>query len=465
MAINLQIFIGVVNYTDYLHVTAAKVASPSSVVWEDWIPVPVTNYTLVIPGLDPDDYYISFYDAPDNVSLGTLVSQCFVNARSPEYAYEVRFYEIGNLPVTATLDVTQKILTDTYLIGKTIESYFKEAFRFLEPDTDIDFDDTTGAMELLTGVNFEPGEKFTITIKYAVGTVPATNGGFYTGSIDVTASTYTMLAGDRNKRVRCVGSAATQVITLPSLTVLNVDDGFYFDNSVTGTAVQVKIIVPGTERIRYNGFMAASDEYAEFWVSKGEHLLIRKIDDDYWEVILDYKGVAVGSRQAAGYSAMPAWTAENGALLDGDEYPRLWWWINTILPSTHVITDDAVTGSYTHPVGKEGLFVKHSTLKKFRMPNTQGLSEKGLKNFTTYGADTGRIYDYPGGKQLAKVMKFWTCTFGQLRILKEDGTNTETSTDAGLGPNIRIAVPIDQTKTHETENIVENVGVIFMRHI
>lgn len=468
MAVNLQIFLGTVNYTDYLHVTAAKVSAPTVVVWEDWIPVPVTNYTLVIPGLDPDDYYISFYDSPDNVSLGTLVSQCFVNAKTSEYAYELRFYEIGNLPSGATLDVTEKVINDPYLIGKTIESAFKEGFRFLDPDTDTTFDNTTGDFALVNGSNFETGEKFTVTIKYAVGTVATpSSGGLYTGTLSVTAATYTLLIADKNKRVRCVGSASTQVITLPSLATLAVEDGYYFDNSCGGTAVQVKLLMNGGDRIRYNGFMAASDEFSEFWVSKGEVVLIRKFDDDYAEVITEYKGVEVGNRQAAGYGAMPGWMPEDGSLDDGDEYGRVWWFINNILPSTHVITDNAVTGGgYAHPVGKEGLFVKHSTLKKFRWPNTQALSERGLLSFGSLGADSGRVYDYPGGVQNAKLMKFWTGTAGTLDILKEDGTNTEIGTDNGAGsPNIRQGVRIDQNLFHATENIVKNFGVIYMRHI
>jgi len=466
MAVDLQLTLGTVNYTDYVHVTAAKVGSPTVIAWEDWIAAPLpANYTFVIPGLDPDNYYITFYDSPDNVSLGTLVAQAYVKATSPEYAYELKFYEIGNLPSGATVDVTNKILNDPYLVNKTIESYFKESFRFLEPDIDVDFDDSTGDIELLGNPEFNTGEKFVITIKYAVGNTVASANGLYKGILDVTASTYTLLAADRNKRVRLVGSAATQVITMCALAALSIDDGYYFDNACGGTAVQVKLLLSGTDKIRFNGFMAASDEFAEFWISKGEHLLIRKIDDNYYEVITDYNGTAVGSRQAAGYVGMPGWMPEDGSLDDGDEFCRVWWWINNILPSSHVITDDAVIGSYTHPAGKEGMFVKHSTLKKFRWPNTQELSEKGLKNFNTYGADSGRVYDYPGGVQDAKVMQFWTGTFTNLRILKEDGTNTEIGTDAGAGPNIRVGVTVDQTKVHATQNIVKNTGVIYMRHI
>ena len=465
MAVDLTLIIGTVNFTNYLHVTAAKVSAPSTIIWEDWIPVPFTNYVLVIPNLDPDVYYITFYEAPDNVSLGTLRSQGYIQATSPEFEYEFRFYEIGNLPVGATLDVTEKIINDPYLVGKSVTQFFKEGFRFLD-SSELDFDDTVGDMELLTGGTFEVGEKFTVTIKNATGTISATGSGLYTGTLNVTEATKTLIAGDKNKRIRCVGSVSTQVITLAALSALTVEDGFYFDNCCTGTAVQVKILLPGSDRIRFNGFMAASNNFDEFWVSKGEHLLIKKFDSDYWEVITDYKGVEVGSRQASGYKSMPAWKAEDGALLDGDEYPRLWWWINSILPSTHVITDDTVTGAYTHPAGKEGLFVKHSTLKKFRMPNTQGLSERGLLDFNTYGADTGRVYDYPGGVQNAKLLKFWTGSAGSLVLLQVDGTNTEIGTDPGAGsPNIKQGLAIDQTLFHATENIVKNAGYVYMRHI
>jgi len=468
MAINLQIFLGTVNYTDYLHVTAAKVVSPSTVVWEDWIPVPVTNYTIVIPGLDPDDYYISFYDAPDNVSLGTLVSQCFVNARSPEYAYEIRFYEIGNLPSGATLDVTETIINDPYLVGKTIESFFKEGFRFLD-DTEIDFDNATGDMELLTGGNFETGEKFTITIKYAVGTVPAsTGGGLYSGTIDVTDATYTMLTTDKNKRVRLKGAAATQVITLPVLSALTVDDGYYFDNSVGGTANQVKLLIQGGDRIYYNGFMAASDEFEEFWVSKGQHLLIKKYDDNFYEIITDFKGVCVGEKITLGYKSHPLVITENGQLMDGDEWPLMWWWLNNILPSTHKYTTDTVTGSFTADATKPGQFALHSTLKKWRMPSTIALTEKGLANFETYGTDTtNRPVDYPGGFQEQAVLEH-----GHSIKSTNSGASSNQNVDVIRGNLLGDVATRGQAGANKTIGLTgnaeqrnKNIGVIYARRM
>ena len=45
----------------------------------------------------------------------------------------------------------------------------------------------------------------------------------------------------------------------------------------------------------------------------------------------------------------------------------------------------------------------HNTLKQFRVPNTQGWSERGLASFTSFNADATRTYDYPGGTAPEKV--------------------------------------------------------------
>lgn len=473
MSIDLKVTLGTVNYTNYLHVTAAKVSAPSTVVWETWIDVPVSNYNFTIPGLDPENYLINYYDAATNVALGTLVSQLIVNALSPEYAYEKKYYKTdrGNTGDPASGD-TQII--DPYFTNKEITGVFKEGFRDLEPVTEWEMTTTTttdDTINILTGVAFNTDEIIVVSIKLAAGTVAASNSGsFYSGRVDVSAATYTCLLADKGKRHRLVGTGATQVITLPSVASMSQEDTFLFDNSCGGTAKQVKIVPYGSDVIFFNGFNTSNDNLSEIWVSKGEKLLLARVDGN-WEVIMPYMGANVGERFSATYKSHPNTVLEDGQIgvdaLDGDEYARLWWWVNNVLPSSHKVTDDTVVlTSYTHPAGKEGLFVVHSTLKKFRTPNTQGLSEKGLKDFDSYGADTGRVYDYPGGVQNAKVMKFWNGTYSTLDILKEDGTNTEIGTDAGAGsPNIRAGVNINQSLFHATENIVKNFGVVYLRRI
>lgn len=462
MSINLMVTLGTVAYTDWMHVTACKVSAPAVISWETWIDVPVSNYNFIISNLDPEVYYIRYYDAPTNSALGTLVAELVVSALTGDTISERRFYTCGGPGLYDPADGATGV-TDPYLIGKTVSGTFKEGFRYFKETDEYTFDDTTGAIAVINGTAFATDEKFVVEIKFSVGTSSSSaSGGLYTGTLNVSAATATLLAADINKRIRCVGTAATQVITLCTLASISVEGGYYFDNSCGGTAVQVKILLPGGDRIRFNGFMAASDQFAEFWVSKGEHLLVRKFDATYWEVITDYKGVEVGSRQSGEYTGMPGWMPEDGSLSDGDEFCRIWWWINHILPGTQVITDDAVTGAYVWPVGKEGLFVKHSSLNKFRWPNTQGLSERGLKSFSAFGADAGRVYDYPGGVQNGQVGEFpatiplpkgnsYTGGPNQLRL--GNGNNSPQNFD--------LVVTLNTGK----ETRVKNIGVIYLRRI
>lgn len=463
MSVNLKVTLGTVNYTDFLHVTASKVSAPSVVVWETWIDVPVTNYNFVIPGLDPENYYIRYYDAPTNVALGTLVAELLANATTNEFEYEKRFYTTDGGgtydPVAGDTGIT-----DPYLIGKTVTDVFKEAFRPLKPTEEYTFDDSTGNVDIINGTSLATQEKLIIEIKYATGVVPSSNGGgLYTGTLDIPESVRTLLASEKNKRCRLVGTASTQKVILPLLSSVAVDDGFYFDNSIKGTAVQCKLLFSGSDQLQFNGFMAATDLFDEFWVSKGEHVLIRKYDDLTWECILDYKGTNVGERVTTGYKGHPNILTENGQLVDGDEYPRLWWWINNILPATHKYVTDTVTGSFTHTASKRGQFAIHSTLKKFRMPDTRGMSGKGLKDFETYNTDTAnRPIDYPGGYQAGQVGEF----SDNIVVPKGNSyTGSPNQLRFGNGNDIPQNFNLPVTLNTGKQNRVENIGEIYARRI
>ena len=454
----IQVFLGTVAYTDYLHVRVEKVGSPGVTIWETWIDVPVTNYTFVIPDLDADNYYIKFYDALTNVALGTLASECFVSALSSEFQYEIRFYEGGNLPVTASLSVDGTVLTDTYLIGKIVQSVEKEGFRTIDPANEYSYVPASGQITL-NFTTLATGEKLVVCIKNRVGTSSSASGGIYNGTMTITAATQTLLPTDKNKRVRLYGNQPTQVITLPLLASISVDDGFYFDNSVGNDTIQPKIIIQGLDRIHFCGFTFTNTEYQEFWASQGEHLLLRKFNDNYWEVISDYKGTNVGERLAAGYLSHPNTLPEDGRLVDGDEYPRLYYWIKNILQANHYLIDDAVINlNYVQPLSRIGQFAIHSTLKKIRMPKTSSFSERGLSSFTSYGLDGQRSYDYPGGFQIEMVGPHNHNFNTDDQVFESDNANDRS-----------VMVPGSSIKTTQNntgiENRVNNIGVVFLRRI
>lgn len=225
----LKINVGTVNYTDYLHVTVAKVSAPSIIIWENWIDVPVTNYTFIIPDLDPEVYYVTYYDAPDITSLGTVVMQQVVQAQTGNVVRERKFYTCGDGGVNPVDgDVS---LTDPYLISKEITGVFKEGYRYYEPDIEWTFDGATGKISLINGTAFSEGEKFIVEINYnqEIPDSPTSDGGgLYKGILTITDATYTINTGDVGKRIRLNGSGITQVITLPALSSFASGNGLYF---------------------------------------------------------------------------------------------------------------------------------------------------------------------------------------------------------------------------------------------
>jgi hypothetical protein len=462
---DLKFVLGTVNYADYLRVSLAKVSDPGTETYITYINTPVTNYTLVIPNIDPVNYYINFRDAPDNVSLGTLVSQAFVNGQTGEWLYERRFYTIGSLPVGASIDAGYTTLTDTYLVNRNVSGVFKEGFRYLEITTEYTFDPTNGIIPLVGG-NFSDGEKFIVEIKYNTGVNNQTVSALFGDTIQITSSTYSVLGTDKGKRFKLDSESVTQEVTLPALSSITTGDPFYFEHKGVGIQAQTRIKTNGSDKILYNGFNLDPNELSELWVSKGESLYLRK-EDPYWEVIFDYAGKNVGHRMAATFAGHVNYVPEDGRLMDGDEHPALWWWISNILPSSHKITDDTVvTGGYTHPADKLGLFVVHSTLKKFRMPNTQGLSEKGLADFDSYGGDAAnRPYDYPGGYQADDVKSHGhrikvggSNSPDPVVALRKSNLSDGYSNGTGGGGNLIEA-------TGAAENRVKNFGVIYLRRI
>lgn len=438
MSITLKVTLGTVNYTDFLHVTASKVASPASIAWQTWIDVPVTNYNFIIPGLDADMYYIRYYDAPTDVALGSLVAELVVNALTGDVLYERRFYTVDG-PASFDPVAGDTKITDPYLVGKTVAGVFKEHFRPLDPADEYTFDDTTGELEDITGAVFAAGEKMVVDIKYNGGvTSSSTTGGLYTSTLTITTATRTLLNTEINSRVRLLGSGTTQTITLPLLATIADDGGFLFDNTVGGLPVEATIATGGSDVIKYNGFTGTLQSLAALWAHRGEHLLLRKYTDvdtvtEWWEVILDYKGQHVGERLNPTYNSHVGTLPENGALIDGLLYPRLYWWIKNVLPANEKYVDDTIASiGGTHTANRRGQFCVHATLPRFRMPDTQGLVDKGLKNFTTFNTDTtNRPVDYPGGIQVEMVKEHEHYMFSPV-----DNSGTPyTSTNHGFGGN------------------------------
>jgi hypothetical protein len=455
----IKLTLGQVNITGYLVVVARKTTTPLVVeAQESYAPPHPATRNVVVPAsgsIDPVVYYIDIYESSDGIALDLLLSQFVYDLKNQLIISERRFYVVGG-PGANDPAPDQQILTDAYLDGKTISGVFKEGFRYLRPDTEniVEWEPVTGGgIELQGSLFFSGGEVYIVEISYLADQTQVSTGGMYSGVELIDADT-TLSSSYRNKRLRCHSAASNKlVVTLESVALVP-DGTFYYFTSNAGMQNQTRLLPAGSETILYNG-----ENYPELSFGKGEFVRIVKVGS-IWEAEMAHENILrVGERFAGTWKDHPSTFPENGALFDGDEWPRIWWWISNKLPSTHKITDDTVIdGGYSAPTDRRGQFVVHSTLKKFRVPNWQGTAERGLADFSTYGGDASRNYDYPGGFQDEMVGP-------HTHPLPRDASGSEDIQSLAITSNADEAITSESLTGDNsgTENRVRNFGVIYLR--
>jgi hypothetical protein len=473
---NIRITIGAVNITNYLIAVAYKTTAPSvEVVREVYAPGDLNaSLNVVLPSLgsiDADVYYVKWYESTDGTALSLLLGSSYYDARNNVTLSETRFYLTGG---GRTVDGNvidpepgSTTLTDPYLNGKNITKVQKEApGRPLVPpggltDSFKEYNINVDEIELLGGITFNDGEVIAVEITNVIGYVDnSSNAGLYDGTVLITASR-ALGASDRNKRLKCEADGSSIAITLESLG--SVPDGkFYYFNCNGGSAKKVRIMRTGSDTIVYRGIVLT-----EISIGLGEHVRIEKYSS-YWEVIDAHAGISqVGERVTKGLLDLVNYLPEDGRLVDGDVEPRLFKYVQD-LPSTHKISDSTIesNSSWTHPAGKEGQFAIHPTLRKFRMPNSQGWYLRGLKDFDLYGTDTAnRATDYPGGTQQGQVGPH----DHNLDFKKQDSAGGNqpngvyNGSDQGA-TNFSTTPKTLQTGTNiGAETLVKNIGDVFLR--
>jgi hypothetical protein len=457
----IRLGVGQVNITNYLIAVARKTTTPLVIeAQESYAPPHPATRNVVVPAagdIDPVIYYVDFYESSNGVSLDLLLSQFVYDLKNNIIISERRFYVVGG-PGSTDPAADQNILSDSYLDGKTISGVFKEGFRYLRPSTETIPEwqpHTGGGIELLNNMIFSGGEVWSIEISYLVNqTTGAGNSGMYNGVVLISSDT-TLTTTHRNKRLRCESAASNKlVVTLESVGVVP-DGTFYHFTSNMGNQNQTRILPASSETILYNG-----ENYTEISFGKGEFVRIVKTGI-FWEAEMAHPNILqVGERFSGTWNLHPSTKPEDGFLYDGDEWPRMWWWVVNKLPSTHKIVDDTViSGGYVHPADKLGLFVVHSTEKKFRLPNTQNISERGLKAFGTYNIDAERVYDYPGGVQNEMIGP-------HVHSLPADNSGSADIQSLTTSANADEAISTDHLTGYNiggTENRVKNIGVIYLR--
>jgi len=324
---------------------------------------------------------------------------------------------------------------------------------------------------IVNGTNFSLDEVAVVEILYKSALPVVTYNSVFTDFKTIVADT-TLDSTYYDNLVNLTGTLVKLVVTMPLISTIP-DGKFFYFKTKGGAQNQTRLLCQGSDKFSCEGINPSSALLPEMWVGKGEYIWVYVLDGVFEVVGCSSSILQVGERFPAGFKSHPNTLPEDDGFIDGDEWPRVWWWVNNVLPATHRITNDALSIGGTRAQDSTGQFIIHSTLKKMRMPNTQGLSERGLKSFNTYGTDADRAVDYPGGYQEQQLMKHKheqavgalpSTLFGRGILTRLMGLYNGT----GTGRTDLVSDPVDSSTAASiggVENRVKNIGIIFLRRV
>lgn len=446
---DIKLSLGQVNITDYLIVRIREVNAPTAIVdQQPFGPAPSGAINVFFPNVNPVTHYVDFYESSNGTALTSLLAIYTVDARTNQLIYERRFYVVGVSPFAVA---GQPNIVDPYLNGKTIAGFAQRAFGAMIPTVEWSFSGST--ITNLIGP-LSDGDTYYVDITYLQPVTVNSNKQFFAGIKTLTGNT-AMDNTYYNNRIRI---NAGNSHTLPDAGTVPDGTMFYF--------ITQQLSIPQAKISSVSSFLQPWGTLNEVWMGKGEKLWIEKVTisgTPYYEVVDPHPNTEkVGQRYSGTATTSLNVLPEDNSLHDAADYPRLWWWItNKTDAGTLVVDDNLDSGGWVRPANWQGLFVVSLTKQKFRMPDTRNLSEKGLANFSSFGGDATREYDYPGGYQTDQV--------GQITVPLQKGNGY-----TGGGVNANWFAPGDPAHSQGTDNItvnsgkenrIKNFGVIFYRYV
>lgn len=446
--------IDVIGVTTFVIFRWRKVSAPGAEIDRRVFgPAPAVTNNFSITDLDPVTYYFDTYLSNDGATLNTLLAVYTMDVKNMQIFNERRFYTVGS-GVGNAPDPGQS-LVDSYLDGKNVTGVFQRAFGYLTPTSE--WTRTSGGVDLVSPLSFNTDDVYMVEITYVADAGAGTSGilGLFAGIKTITADT-TLDSTYYLNRIKLNGVGPRLVVTMQSIS--DIPDGkyFYFVDQEDGAQSQTKLVTPD------GSFKWAGNTTSEIWVGKGEFLWIEKQGANF-EVVQAHSGLtSVYERfSSTGLDHLNA-MAEDNALYDADDQPRMYWYLtNKLLAGTFVIDDTLDAGGYVRPANKQGQFIISTTKRKFRMPDTRGLSDKALTRFDQigWGLDAGRAVDYPGGFEDEMVGPHTHLQRGQ-KAVNNGGIIPALFRDTdGITVDTAFATKVNDG----TSNKVKNFGIINFR--
>lgn len=500
-----------INVPDYLILRARATDSPAVEAGARSVIGPAFSGTLnfLITGLDPKNYFFDLYESVDGVTLSELIGTFTYDVQASRVTEAVRFYRVGSGINNAPAD-GDTTLTDDFLEGATITRFeHRGVGSLVENDgsgVDPEWNRTGNTLSLLgldgegNAAHFTGGDTYAVTVSFSVPVGPSQTTSPFFKDIKVITTSLTMDTSYRFCRTKLVSNSGTS-LTVNFENIDDIPDGtwWWFTDIDGGQQKQTRLTFTGGGQVRYFAGPLAGI-LSEYWVGKGDTVWIMKEGDSFQLLIAGDSNQWVGRHSSEALIGFANTLIEDGALYSADDYPRFWYWLTHAFPSAayYIVDDNLDNAGYTRPLDvngnnfKAGLFIISTTKRKFRMPDTRGLSERSSKSYVDPFTDATRLYAYPGGVQLQKMPEHVHNGHGGGPIVGPAGNMLISMSNAGAQPHRfsgggtdglggvpsatndggdgswwtgppRTVASADKTKISGTENIVTNFSVIYTR--
>lgn len=295
-------------------------------------------------------------------------------------------------------------------------------------------------------------ERFKLTLYSLIGggPIPVTPVSFITGKKVVSTNTTLDPDTEMNKLIQVRGAGTALVVTIPSVDDIPENSFIPIETSINNTK-PTTVQSTGGQYFYFNGSSKTA-----IYLMPGEVCWIFR-DTDGLYIINDfperYRQLA---KPAAAYKADINQLVCKGQLVNREDYPRLWEYVQTL--GSSLVTDatwstaSVVVSGRTVPFPYRGCFSSGDGSTTFRIPDLMNMFLRGVKTET--GSDSERHLNKPGGYQDATVK-----VADDLKALKVTGTFTyQTGDSSPAEPNLVTGYDISTG----IETRPEDIGVLWV---
>lgn len=405
----VKLSIGQVNITNYLLVRLFYTDDPVALVSQIKIAPEDLNAVnnIVFDDILPKPVFVEARESVDGEDAGNLLSTFQIDVNNKKNMFERRFYIPGGIrdidPPGGAYE-----LTDPYFEGKEITGVFVEGYRYLKDWKDgeefnrNEWRRVGNSIQLINPENgsygtpndppFNEGAVFAVELSYLQDQIVNESNEPAVAYEEITDAEFYLSSLNRRKWNILNGLSSRMVLIAES--IATIPDGDWYGFVINGgNQYQTVFKCSGADSININGSSKSRIVFGktEVWkiYKRGESYdIINGLDQ------LKNVGRFFKSYNSAELNALPC----DGVTRNGDDYPRIWDYIQS-LPVNFAVNSATVT------INDFGCWHYWETggVKYFKTPNKQNMFSRNLKSFSVRNNDIERSSDYPGFLQLETV--------------------------------------------------------------